>query len=207
MSRKSTNTDKKLLTEGRKLLLKKGASKLSIREVSEAAKVNLGMFSYHFGNKDKFIELILTEIYEEFLSNFKLIEKEENLETLESQLLLMATFARDNRHLALVLLNDILNGEKAVQKFARTKMKNHFIILAKTIRGCQKKGLIISAPLPLIVTQVVGSIGLSNLIPEVVKNIGISKIFNLGLNAVSKSLMTDEAIKMRVKIVIKGLIV
>lgn len=205
MSRKSTNTDKKLLVEGRKLLLKKGASKLSIREVTGAAKVNLGMFSYHFDNKDQFIEKILSEIYDEFLSDFNLAEKESELETLESQLLLMGKFARDNRHLILVLLNDILNGEKAVQKFARLKMRKHFSILARTIMKCQKKKLLIDAPLPLILTQIAGSIGLSNLIPEVLKHLGVNKVFELGLKALSKTLMTDEAIEMRVHIVIKGL--
>ncbi len=205
MSRKSTNTDKKLLVEGRKLLIKKGASKLSIREVCNAAKVNLGMFNYYFGNKDKFIEKILDEIYEDFLSDFQLTEKEITLEGLEHQLLLMAKFARDNRHLVLVLLNDILNGEKAVQKFARVKMRRHFSILAKTIKGCQKKGLIIKAPVPLLLTQIAGSIGLSNLIPEVLKRLGVNKVFELGIATVSKTLMTDKAIQLRVHIVIKGL--
>ncbi|PIK16430.1 TetR/AcrR family transcriptional regulator [Halobacteriovorax sp. JY17] len=205
MSRKSTNTDKKLLVEGRKLLIKKGASNLSIREVSTAAKVNLGMFSYHFGNKDKFIKLILSEVYEDFFVDFELIEKEDNLATLESQLLSMAKFARDNRHLILVLLNDILNGEEAVRKFARLKMRKHFMILAKTIKDCQKNKILIEAPLPLILTQIAGSIGLSNLIPGLLKNLGVNKVFDLGVSAVSKKLMTDEAIKMRVDIVIKGL--
>lgn len=205
MSRKSTNTDKKLLHEGRKLLIKKGASKLSIREVSDAAKVNLGMFNYHFGNKDTFIESILSDIYEDFLSKLQIKEKEYDLLALENQLLIMAKFARDNRHLILVLLSDILNGEKAVQKFARLKMRKHFLIIGKTIKGCQKKSLLIDAPLPLILTQIAGSIGLSNLIPEVLKHIGINKIFNLGINSVSKKIMTDEAVEMRVKMVIKGL--
>ena len=205
MSRKSTNTDRKLLMEGRKLLIKKGASKLSIREICDAAQVNLGMFNYHFGNKDKFIEKILDEIYRDFLSDFELTEKDFSLETLESQLFLMAKFARDNRHLILVLLNDILNGEKAVQKFARMKMKRHFSILAKTIKGCQKKGLIIDAPLPLLLTQIAGGIGLSNLMPELLKHLGVNKIFELGLSKVSKIIVTDEAIRLRIQIVMKGL--
>jgi hypothetical protein len=98
-----------------------------------------------------------------------------------------------------------MNGEKAVQKFARTKMKKHFVILGRTIKGCQTKGLLISAPLPLIITQIAASIGLSSLIPEVVKHVGVNKIFGLGLKIVSQTLLTDEAIKMRVHILIKGL--
>lgn len=205
MSRKSTYTDKKLFDQGRKLLIKKGASKLSIREVCDKAGVNLGMFNYHFGSKDKFIEKILLDIYESFLADFELVESDTKLDTLELQLTLMARFARDNRHLILVLLNDVLNGEKAVQKFAKSKMKNHFIILAKNLRSCQKSGEIIDAPIPLLLTQIAGSIGLSNLIPEILSHLGINKVFDLGIKSVTNKLITDEAIEQRVKIVIQGI--
>ncbi len=205
MPRKATDTDKKLLLEGRKILIKKGASKLRVREVADAAKVNLGMFNYYFGNKETFIEKILSEVYETFLSELHLTENDPDLAILESQLLLMAKFSRDNRHLILVLLNDILNEEKSVQKFARLKMKKHFVILSKTIKGCQKKNLLVDAPLPFILTQLAGGIGFPNLIPEILKNIGINKVSGLPLNIVSKKLMTDEALEMRVKILIKGL--
>ena len=205
MSRKSTHTDKKLFDQGRKLLIKKGASQLSVREVCDKAGVNLGMFNYHFKSKDTFIEKILLDIYESFLSDFELVEAQTKIDTLELQLTLMAKFARDNRHLILVLLNDILNGEKAVQKFAKSKMRKHFMILARTLRSCQKSGDIIDAPLPLIMTQIAGSIGLSNLIPEVLGHLGINKAFNLGLKTVAKKLVTDDAIEQRVKIVIRGI--
>ena len=205
MSRKSTHTDKKLFDQGRKLLIKKGASKLSVREVCDKAGVNLGMFNYHFGSKDKFIEKILLDIYESFLADFELVESDTKLDTLELQLTLMARFARDNRHLILVLLNDVLNGEKAVQKFAKSKMRKHFMILAKTLKSCQKSGEIINAPIPLLLTQIAGSIGLSNLIPEVLSHLGINKVFDLGLKAVTNKLITDEAIEQRVKIVIQGI--
>lgn len=205
MSRKSTHTDKKLFDQGRKLLIKKGASQLSVREVCDKAGVNLGMFNYHFGSKDKFIEQILLDIYESFLADFELVESDTKLDTLELQLTLMARFARDNRHLILVLLNDVLNGEKAVQKFAKSKMRKHFMILAKTLKSCQKSGEIIDAPIPLLLTQIAGSIGLSNLIPEVLSHLGINKVFDLGLKAVTNKLITDEAIEQRVKIVIQGI--
>lgn len=68
MTRKSTNADKKLLENGYKLLIKNGASKLSIRDVCNKANVNLGMFHYYFGSKNKFIEEILNHIYDDFFS-------------------------------------------------------------------------------------------------------------------------------------------
>ncbi len=207
MARKSTHTDKKLLAEGRKLLIKSGASKLSIRAIADAAQVNLGMFNYHFGSKENFIQTILGEIYEDFLLGFELGEsKNDNeLDTLRLQLLLITKFTRDNRHLILVLLNDVLSGEKTVQKFARVNMKKHFSLLATTLTACQKKGLIMKAPLPLLLTQIAASIGIVNLIPEVIKCLGISKVFGLGVSTVGKQLMTDAALEKRVEITLKGL--
>lgn len=205
MSRKSTNTDEKLLLAGRKLLIKKGASKLSIREIAEEAKVNLGMFNYHFGSKEKFIERILGDIYDEFISNFELAKNDFTLKTLETQLLLMAMFARDNRHLILVLLSDILNDEKAVQKFARLRMKKHFIILGETLKGCQEKKLIMNAPIALLLTQIAGSIGLSGLIPEIMGQLGISKVNGTSIKKMEQHLVSDDSIKLRVHIIMKGL--
>lgn len=207
MSRKSTHTDKKLLDQGRKLLIKKGASRFSVREVCDKAGVNLGMFNYHFGAKDKFIEKILADIYNSFLGDFELAESETELQTLKLQLTLIARFARDNRHLILVLLNDVLNGDKVVQKFARSKMRHHFVILAKTLKACQKSGEIIDVPLPLLLTQIAGSIGLSNLIPEVLGHLGINKVFGFGLKTVTNKLMTDEAIGQRVSMAVQGIMV
>jgi AcrR family transcriptional regulator len=205
MTRKTSNIDKKLLEHGYKLLIENGASKLSIRDVCDAAEVNLGMFNYYFGSKNKFIEQILSNIYEEFFSNFQLLETESTLGTLELQLTLMAKFARDNRHLILILLNDILNGEKIVQDFAKRKMRKHFIVLVKTLKSCQKSGEIINIPLPLLITHIAGSIGLSTLIPEVLSNMKVNAIFKLGISAVTKTLMTDQAIEQRVKITLQGI--
>lgn len=205
MTRKTSNIDKKLLEHGYKLLIENGASKLSIRDVCNAAEVNLGMFNYYFGNKKKFIEQILTNIYEKFFSNFQLLETESKLGTLELQLTLMAKFARDNRHLILILLNDILNGEKNVQDFAKQKMLKHFTVLAKTLKSCQKSGEIINAPLPLLITHIAGCIGLSTLIPEFLSHMKVNSIFKLGIKAVTNTLMTDKVIEQRVKMALQGI--
>jgi hypothetical protein len=42
-------------------------------------------------------------------------------------------------------------------------------------------------------------IGLSNLIPEIVKNIGINNVFNMGVKAVGITFLTDKATNMRVQ--------
>lgn len=205
MTRKSTDTDKKLLEHGYKLLIKNGASKLSIRDVCNEANVNLGMFNYYFGSKNKFIEKILNNIYDDFFSNFQLQEAESTLGTLELQLTLIAKFARDNRHLILILLSDTLNGEKVVHDFAKRKMLKHFAVLAKTLKSCQKSGEIINIPLPLLITHIASCIGLSTLIPEVLSNMKINSIFKIGIKTVTNTLMTDKVIEQRVKMALRGI--
>ncbi|MBT4763171.1 MAG: TetR/AcrR family transcriptional regulator [Bdellovibrionaceae bacterium] len=205
MTRQASGTDRKLIFEGRKLLVKKGASSLSIRELVDKASVNLGLFNYYFKTKDNFVEIVLEEIYHDFITDLGQTESGEGLEKLRVQLLVTTTFARDNRTLILSLFGDVLNEEKVVQKFVRTKMRKHLVILGKTIKQCQKDGLIIDAPLPLLITQIAGSIGLSNLIPEFLKRLGMSKAFNIGLGALSKNLATDKALNQRVDITLKGL--
>ena len=46
--RPSRNLDRALLAAGRELLPERGCAGLSVREVADAAGVNLGMFHYHF---------------------------------------------------------------------------------------------------------------------------------------------------------------
>lgn len=205
MARKSNHTDVKLLSHGNKLLVVKGASRLSIREVCSAAGVNLGMFNYHFGSKDIFIERILSDVYHKFLKDFELVEANSPMMTLELQLMLIARFARDNRSLILVLINDVLNGEKTVKRFVKANMKKHFIVLAKTIKTCQLSGEIVDLPLPIVMTQIVGSIGLTNLIPGVLRQVGVKNIFERSLSETTKDLVSDETLKQRVKIILQGL--
>ena len=205
MARQTSNADRKLIEEGRKLLIKKGASSLSIRELTDKANVNLGMFNYYFKTKDNFVEKVLEEIYNDFLSDLTLTEQGQGLDVLRVQLLVTAKFARDNRSLILSLFGDVLNEEKVVQKFVRNRMRKHLFILGKTIKQCQKDGLVIEAPLPLLVTQIASSIGLSNLIPEFLKRLGVGKAFDVGVGALTKNLMSDKALNQRIDIVLKGI--
>ena len=205
MARQSSNADKKLMGEGRKLLIKKGASSLSIRELTDRAGVNLGMFNYYFKTKENFVEKILDEIYSGFIFDLSHTENTQGIEKLRTQLLVTAKFVRDNRSLIVSLFNDVLSEEKVVQRFVRTKMRQHLIIVAKTVKQCQKDGLLIEAPLPLLMTQIVSGIGLTNLIPEFLKRLGVISAFNVPLGALAKQLTSDEALGQRVTITINGI--
>ncbi len=53
------STKEKILNTTEKLISEKGFSGISLRTISTHAKTNLAAVNYHFGNKDKLIEMML----------------------------------------------------------------------------------------------------------------------------------------------------
>ena len=64
MPRPSQNVDQLLIDAGLELLPETGCAGLSVRKLTEHAGVNLGMFHYHFRNKDNFVRTLLQRTYE-----------------------------------------------------------------------------------------------------------------------------------------------
>jgi len=59
MARPSQNIDKKLIEVGKKRLLERGISKLSVRSICIETKINLGMFYYYFKTKENYVKILL----------------------------------------------------------------------------------------------------------------------------------------------------
>ena len=68
MPRPSRNLDRLLLAAGRELLPLRGCAGLTVREVTETAGVNLGMFHYHFKSREAYLRALLQTMYEEMYS-------------------------------------------------------------------------------------------------------------------------------------------
>ncbi|MCI0400842.1 MAG: TetR/AcrR family transcriptional regulator [Gammaproteobacteria bacterium] len=171
MPRPSQNTDQRLIKAARKLLPETGCSGLNLRQVAAKAKVNLGMFHYHFRTKDEFLRQVLQEFYEEFFKNFELQAEHHptSLENLRAALLTFATFARDNRRLVFVLLRDAMHRDQVVLKFLRANLHRHITILIRLIRECQAQGeLAPLAPQNMLVT-LVSSMNIPSIISEGVR--------------------------------------
>src|SRR5581483_5845523 len=100
----------RLIEAGREMLRESGLGRVNLRQVAARAKVNLGMFHYHFKTKDQFIRAVLQDCYEKFFRNFNLKIEEEQapLEKLRKALFAMGQFTRDNRGLFLSMLQDAL---------------------------------------------------------------------------------------------------
>lgn len=171
MTRPSQYTDQRLIKAARQLLPEVGCSGLNLRQVAAKAKVNLGMFHYHFKTKDEFLRRVLQEFYEEFFKNFQLESghHETPLENLRAALMTFATFARDNRRLVFVLLRDAMHGELVVLEFLRANLHRHLEILIRLIRECQAQGQLAPLPPPNMLVTLISSMNMPSIISEGVR--------------------------------------
>lgn len=148
MSRPSQSSDRRLIAAARRLFPETGCRGLNLRQVAAKAKVNLGMFHYHFKTKDEFLRRVLQEFYEEF---FKELELEAAhyatpRENLRAALLVFSTFVRDNRRFGFALMRDAMCGEKIAEDFLRANLHRHIEIIVRLIRQCQAQGQLKELP-------------------------------------------------------------
>lgn len=194
MARKSSNLDEKMLRVGANVLKKKGAAKLSIRDVTQKAGANLGMFNYHFGSKEKFILQVLEQVYSEFIVDLE--KSKVSSSGLEAVLFRMAVFSRDNKTLILALMGDVLSGETIVTKFLKNHFITHFSILHEALMThCQTNGFP-TRNLEHAFRFLIGAVGLPNLLLE------LSGKLNSEQPVTEDS---DAALKLRTRAAISGL--
>ena len=155
MPRPSRNLDRVLLAAGRELLALRGCAGLSIREVAEAAGVNLGMFHYHFKTREAFLRTLLQQTYEEMFGRLTLdararaeLRDWRAVDGLRASLRFLGRFLRDNRPLIARVLADALCGEKIALEFLRANMPRHLMVLQGLIAAAQHEGTLKPMALP-----------------------------------------------------------
>ncbi len=117
MPRPSRNLDQALLAAGRDLFPARGCAGMSVREVADAAGVNLGMFHYHFKSRDAFLRALMQQAYEEMFATLTLqvVEGAEPVANLRKALQVLGRFARDNRPFLARVFIDALSGEQCAR--------------------------------------------------------------------------------------------
>ena len=155
MPRPSRNLDRVLLAAGRELLALRGCAGLSVREVAEAAGVNLGMFHYHFKTREAFLRTLLQQTYEEMFGRLTLdarahaeLRDWRAVDGLRAALGFLGRFLRDNRPLVARVLADALCGEPIALDFLRANMPRHLTVLQALIAAAQHEGTVRPMALP-----------------------------------------------------------
>ena len=142
LARPSQNLDKKLLNAAKKIAIKSGLSSMSIRGLCNKTGVNVGMFTYLFGTREKFIECIHKDIFHEFMNELKTVVNSSTvpLERLKLGILKLAEVASNDRLLFLGLIRDTLNKDPVTLKMLKNFVPEDIILILDTIVECQKSG-------------------------------------------------------------------
>ena len=202
MPRVSRHLDRKLLATARALLVAKGVSKLNVRELCELAEVNLGMFHYHFGTKDEFCRIALQDFYEEVFGGLAEEAGPFNcpLAGLRSVLYILGTRARDHGAFFMAQLADLKMGEKIVIEFFKKNSFRHPALIRDLILQCQKQKLIVSLPFEQVMALLVGAVAP----PGVMLSMADALAGRKAALALRRKVLSDEAIRQRVDMALKG---
>jgi AcrR family transcriptional regulator len=162
MPRPSRNLDRALLAAGRELFPARGCAGMSVREVVEAAGVNLGMFHYHFKSREAFLRAVMQQGYEAMFASLSLevARPADTASTLRFALRAIARFVRDNRRFIARLLADALTGEACAREFMRDNLPRHLNVLRGLIAQGQKEGVFVAIPLPQAMGVCAGSLAM-----------------------------------------------
>jgi AcrR family transcriptional regulator len=160
MSRPSRQLDQKLIRAALELIPETGFSGLKLRHVAKRAKVNLGMFAYHFKSKQAFTTKVMSQFYESFYSQltFEISKADNPLTQLRQAVLTLAKFARDNRKMLLGLAIDIMKAYQPTIQFLESNLNRHIKILLHLLKQCQQQGLISRESPMLLVPFMIGSL-------------------------------------------------
>jgi AcrR family transcriptional regulator len=203
--RPSRNVDQLLIQAGHELLVQTGVRGLSIRQLTEHAGVNLGMFHYHFKTKDVFVRALLEQKYNDMFVNLQMKSKgnASALENLRASINVLARFARDNRLLLVRLLADAAAGESVALDFLRANMPRHLHVEIDLIKQAQKDGVLKTLPIPQALAFLVGAVGAPIMVGTAISQTSFSHA------PVRKQLeqfvFTDAAIAERVDMALAGM--
>jgi AcrR family transcriptional regulator len=205
MPRPSRNLDRALLAAGRALLPARGCAGLSIREVAEAANVNLGMFHYHFKTREAFLRTLLQSMYEEMFSQLTL-QRDVSwsaLNNLRAALRFMGRFLRSNRPILARVLADALCGDPIALEFLRLNMPRHLGHMQQLIELGQREGLLKRMPVPQALGFCAGSLAMPILFGGAVADSGA--MGKAGTRMLTEALLSDAAIDERIELALAAI--
>jgi len=207
MPRPSRNTDQLLVRAARELLPETGFSRLTLREVAAKAKVNLGMFNYHFKNKQEFVQKVMEQTYEEFLNKFTLqvAAGGTSLERLRKALHAVGRFARDNRKLLTALARDVMEGKRDTVRFIEKNFHRHVKVIIELLRQCQKDGsLDDTISVPMALSFMIASIAGPSVVMSILERAPTGAMLTAIKKSMAPQVISDRALENRIEMAFKA---
>ena len=204
MPRPSRNLDQSLLAAGRTLFPARGCGAMSVREVAEAAGVNLGMFHYHFKSRDVFLRALMQQAYEEMFATLTLevARDADPVANLRNALRVLGRFMRDNRPFLARVFTDALSGEQCAREFLRENMPRHLGVLHALVVEGQERGSIVAIAFPQVIGLCGGALSMPILLGGALLDSGA--LAGPMAAVVEQAFLTDSGIDQRIDLAIKA---
>jgi AcrR family transcriptional regulator len=205
MTRPSRNIDQVLIATARELLPETGCRGFSIRQLTDRASVNLGMFHYHFKTREQFLSQVLHGVYQEMFATltFQAHADRPPIENLRAALVVLGTFARDHRLLLRRLLADALSGDATAQEFFHSHIPLHLGVMAELVIAGQQTGVLRQLPLTQALTFLAGAVAFPSILMTLATEQHIVPAPFLA--HLDTDVLSDAAIAQRVGMAIRGL--
>ncbi|MEK7389329.1 MAG: TetR/AcrR family transcriptional regulator [Elusimicrobiota bacterium] len=209
MPRPKGDADARLLRAGLKLSREKSFGAVSVREACRRAKVNLGLFHYHFKNRESFRERILEAGYQEFFSRLTISAggQGDPPERLRKVLRAIARFSIERRRTIAGLLKDALNGDRQVARFAARYFPHHLPIVLSIYREGLKKGRFRKLEEPLLLSFLMGSLNAPGLMMTLFDEHDARRPFDRARGDVERVLLSDASVGIRLDMIMAALAV
>jgi AcrR family transcriptional regulator len=207
MPRPSRALDQRLLIAARQLVEAKGFSALTVRAVAARARVNPGMFHYHFKNRRVFKQRMFGLFYEDFFREFlgALGDEKDPVLRLRRALTFLGTFIRDHRGLGLALVQDALAGDADTLALIRTHFLRHGRLILEALAEGQAAGRLRPTPLPNVIVSVLGTVGLPFILLEALRRAGTREPFGFPWSVFEEAVSGDAGLAERIQLLIRGL--
>jgi AcrR family transcriptional regulator len=156
MGRTPTGAKEKLIKTGEILARQKGISGFSVRELCLKSKVNLGIFHYYFGTKDKFDQIVMKNFYSGMLEKINATIKEDAPPKVNIRAVVLAIydFVSQNKVMLSALAGDVFSGKKNIIKFIANDFTRHVTILYREFEKADKNKQL-TIPNPLAAMQII----------------------------------------------------
>jgi AcrR family transcriptional regulator len=208
--RPSRNLDRALLAAGRELFPTRGCAGLSVREVADAAGVNLGMFHYHFKSREAFLRALLQSVYEEMFAELsqrtqglaQVNEAAASVDFLRRALQFMGRFLRANRPILARVLADALSNDPIATEFLQRNLPRHLELLMGIIAAGQEDGTF----RPLAPAQLLGFCAGSLAMPILFGGAVAERLPGTPTaRNIDAALLTDEALDQRIELALAAI--
>lgn len=207
MPRPAGDAARKLLAAGSALARERGCGAVTVREACRRAKVNLGLFHYHFKTREAFIERILDEGYADFFARLSGSAEGGGSppERLRRALRSIALFGRERRRMIVGMLRDGMNGEKKVAAFMARTFPHHLPLILAIYEEGVRGGAFRRLPLPFFLSFCMGAMNAPGIMLTLLEDYGAKKPLGRSVRQVESELFSDAAIAERLDMLLAAL--